>query len=189
MKIFMCSSKAADRKFCYVSRHISPYDAPMSQGKPLLPLLQEFGAERVDFEIDEDRGGLELPDLVGNRLNYLVMRNPVVEAIDAKFEFGPHEKAAVALLKKRKKVHSADYTVINPHGQVDVLDESQSEFDAGGFVQIFGKYALSAAKIPKDRDVYRAKGLVSGYLFSERLVDFIRAQHYTNFEFTEVRVS
>ena len=152
-------------------------------------MLREHGAERVDFEIDEDSGALELPDLVGNRLNYLVMRNPVVEAIDAKFKFGPHDKAAVALLKKRKKVHSTDYKVINPHGQVDAIDKNQSELDADGDVQIFGKYALSAAKIPKDRDIYRVKGLVAGYLFSERLVDFIRAQKYTNFEFSEVRVS
>jgi hypothetical protein len=191
MKVFNCGSEATDPKFCFVSSHTSAYDGPMAEGTPLRPLLQEFGDERVSFEIDEDEGGLELPDLVGNQLNYLVMRTPVLAAIEKKFQLGPHDTAPAALLKKRKKVHSTDYTVVNPHGHVECLDASRSELEAGGepIVRIFGRYALKGSAIPKDRDIFRVKGLVSGYIFTGRLVEFIREQKYTNFGFTEITVS
>jgi hypothetical protein len=157
----------------------------------LTPVLERKGASRVDLDLDEDRGGLDLPDLVGGRLNYLVMRNAVVEAIAAKFTLDPHDRAAVALINSKKRVHSGDYTVVNPHGQVDCIDPAHSELDDGDetFVRIFGKWALKATAIPKDRDIFRVKGLASGYIFSERLVDFIRDKQYTNFQFTDVTVS
>jgi len=191
MKVYRCESKATDRKYCFVSRHISPFDGPMSEGKPLTPVLEKKGASRVELDLDEDRGGLELPDLVGGRLNYLVMRNAVAAAIAAKFKLDPHDEAPVALINSKKRLHSGDYTVVNPHGHVDCLDPEQSELDGSDemFVRIFGKWALKASAIPKDRDIFRVQGLASGYIFSERLVDFILEKKYTNFKFADVTVS
>lgn len=190
MKVFICKSQATDKKFCYVSRHISALSSPLARGLPLTPLMEEYGESRVDLTLDEDRGGLELPDLVGNRLNYLILRNTVASALAKKFDFGPCEQAPVALINKKKRVHSADYVVVNPQGQLDVLDPERTELDGSGelFVKIFGKWALKPDAIPTDRDIFRVKGLPAGYFFSERIVDFIRGQKYTNVELTDVTV-
>jgi len=153
--------------------------------------MEEKGAKRVDLEIDEDQGGLELPDLVGTRLNYLIMRTAVAETIEEKFNLGPHEVAPAALINKKKRVHSTDYTVVNPHGRLECIDPNRSDLDGGEeiFVKIFGKWALKGDTIPTDRDIFRVKGLPSGYFFTERLVEFIGEQKYTNFEFGDVTVS
>src|SRR5262249_4830232 len=55
-------------------------------------------------------------------------------------------------------------------------------------VRIFGKWSLKADRVPADRDLFRVKGLI-GYLFSERLVDFIRKQKFKNFEFEDAKLS
>jgi hypothetical protein len=191
MKVHICRSKAVDKKYCFVSRHVSPLKSPISRGGELVPVMQEFGVERIDLELDEDRGALELPDLLGNGLNYLVMRSHVAETIGREFALGPHETAPIALINKKKRVHSSDYVVVNPHGRVECLDLERSQMDKNDpeFVRLLGKYSLLESAIPVDRDIFRVKGLAAGYLFSGRLVDFIRAQQYTNFQFDDVPVS
>jgi hypothetical protein len=192
MKIYLCKATPTDKQYCVVSRHLSPLSAPLLSGAPVAPVMERIGATRVEFEIDEDRGGLVLPDLVGARLNYLIISATAIKEL-SNLELGPHELVPAALFNKKKRLHAEGYGVLNPLGQVDCLDPSRSDLDDDGdgriFVKLFGKYALKANAIPADRHVFRVKGLAVGYMFSERAVEVIRNRNLTNFEFTDVPVS
>lgn len=192
MKLYYCNAEPANRKFCYVSSYISQFYGPLARGFSVASLLQEFEVNRLEIEIDEGEGGLELPDLVGTPINCLILRNRVAEDIIEHFEMGQYETVQTSLINEKKRVHSTDYTVINPLGFVDVLDPTRSDLvdDLGlKVVQIFGKFAIKKSAIPADRDIFRVQGLPLGYMFSERLVDFIHQQGYTNFTFADVVLS
>jgi hypothetical protein len=190
MKLYRCDLNPTDPRFCFVSHHMSPFDGPMAEGTPLAPVMKRKNVSQIRLDLDRDAGGVVLPDLVANRLNYLVVKRAVASIIEDRFALGPHEVAPVVLVDGAR-THSDDYAVINPHGQVDCLDVTRSELDGDSdqvFVRIFGSWAVNPAAIPSDRDIFRIRGLASGYIFTERLVDLIRAQRFTNFEFADVTV-
>ena len=63
--------------------------------------------------------------------------------------------------------------------------------EAGAFyrlVRIFGKWKLKASSISIELDLMRVKG-IPYYIFSERLVDFIKQRGFTNFPFDDVHLS
>ncbi len=192
MTIHMCKADASDKRYCFVTRHASPYSYPLSYGVPVQPALDENGDELITLDIDEIQGALELPDLVGNIQNYLLMRKACADKLLQEFEFGPHEVVPATLMNAKGRVHAADYVIINPHGKVECLDEQRSEMDGDDddpAVRLFGKFWLKNSLLPADRDVFRVQGIVSGYMYSERLVAFIRKQGFTNFVFHDVQLS
>ena len=189
MKLYKCTAKAEDRRYCFVSRHVTPWCNELDSGDPVEPVLKDEGVDTIDFDLDESRGGVELPDLVGTNKGILVVSNRVVEALREEFALDPCEVLAARLVNKKKRVHAEDYFALNPLGEVDCLDRSRSEMDdAGVLVRIFGKAVLSAASIPADRDIFRVQGVI-GYIFSQRLVDYIRQQGFSNFVFDDIAVA
>lgn len=88
---------------------------------------------------------------------------------------------------EKKRIHTNDVLVVNPLNAVDCLDWDRSQLDGdveNPMVRIFGKWSIKAERIPPDLDLFRVKGLI-GYLFSERLVEFIRNQKFEGFAFDE----
>lgn len=192
MKLYLCTSDAADRRYCTVTRHGSPLSAALAQGRPIAPILEELQEDTVRLEIDEHEGGLELPDLLGNERNYLVVRRACADALLPRFSAGPHESAPVTLINRKRRVHADDYVVLNPLGKVDCLDAGRSEMSGDTrhpVVRIFGEFRLRSAAVPEDRDIFRVQGLLLGYVFSERVVEYIRQQRFTNFVFEPVQLS
>lgn len=191
MKLYHCTSDPSDSRYCLVSSHGSPLSDPLAEGEPVQPVLDELQTDVVRLTLDESDGGLDRPDLVGNDQNYLLLRRGCADAILAGFSAGPHELVPVTLINKKKRVHADDYAVLNPLGKVDCLDVARSEMDGDAdnpAVRIFGKFALKAAALPADRDIFRVPGLM-GYMFSERLVEFIQRREFTNFVFSPVQLS
>lgn len=192
MKLYMCKTKPSEKHYCFVRRHGSPFSLPLSHGEPCRPVLEEYSADFVEMDLDENKGGLELPDVVGCGPNYLMMRKAVAEQLAAEFALGEHELIPIHLVNSKKRVHSDDYVAVNPLGKVDCLDTARSEMDDDDddpAVQIFGKFWLKRTALPTDRDLFRVNGVLIGYMFSERLVQFIGQQGYTNFVFEDVQLS
>ncbi len=174
------------------SRHPAEIAFHLAHGEIAGPTLAESGEDRVALDLDETRGALDLPDLVGNTRNYLVLRRSCLEAIQREHLLGDHETLPALLMNKKKRVHSDDYLILNPLGKIDCLDTARSDMSDDGLepaVEFLGKFFLSASRVPADRDIFRVRGVMVGYMFSERLVDFIRAQGYTNFVFEPVALS
>jgi len=190
MKFFTLDNEDIDSRYCFIDAGVS-VGTQIETGVPALPRMTELEEDALDLEMDEDSGGLELPDYVGNDNNLLTLRRGCAEAIAEGFDLGPHELLAARLINDKERVHADDYVVVNLIGLLECLDTVNSDMDGDPddpAVIIMGKWYLKAAKVPPERDLFRVKGVI-GYIFSERLVDFIRDQGFTNLNFIPVQVS
>ena len=190
MKLFQLQPEKYDRQYCFV-RGALPISISITLAEPAKSLLDDLGIDVLDVKMDEDTGGLELPDNVGNLKGMLLLRRACADRIRGEFAMGTHEWLPARLMNEKKRVHADDYGILNPVGREDCLDTSRSEM--GGdpddpAVRIFGKYWLDSKRVPSGRDVFRVVG-VAPYIFTERLVRFIETEGWTNFSFTPVQVS
>lgn len=192
MKMYFYDLERCEDRYCVLVGVRNPYAWELSLGEPAAALMKERGDKVMRLNIDEATGGLDLPDAVPNTDNLLVLRRRCADPILERFELGEHEALPVVLINSKGRVHAKDYVVVNPFGHVDCLDMERSEMDGDEddpTVRIFGKFWLEAARVPTDRDIFRVRGVGHGYMFSERLVAFIREQGFTNFVLHEVQLS
>ena len=192
MELHLCDLDPADERYCVADDRGTPYSYELACGEPAAALMKERGDDAMQLHLEESEGGLELPDVVPNTDNLLVLRKRCAEEILAAHDVGDHEALPVVLIDGRGRVHAKDYVVVNPFGLTECLDMERSEMngdDEHPVVRIFGKFWLDASRVPQDRDIFRVKGLGHGYIFSERLVQFIRDRGFTNFLLQPVQLS
>lgn len=187
MKIFQLEDIETDARYCFVDPSL-PCGADITTGLPATPEIERLGLDVLDLPMDEDQGGLELPDYVSNTVNMLVLRRASAEAIATQFAVGPHEMLAARLINEKQRVHSEDYVILNPLGAFDCVDQQNSDMQPGPWVNPYGKWYLRRTLVPADRDLFRVDH-VGGYFCSERLVSFVQAQRFTNFAFKPVLLS
>ena len=189
MNLFLLDSIDTDPRFCFTNTNF-PFSVALSSGAPAAPMIARLKLDLIDFQLDEDRGGLELPDYVSNTKNMLFLRRAYAEAITAGFVIGEHEIWPVRLINSKSRLHSDDYVILNPLGRLDCLDRANSDMTPGvtlPMVNPWGKWCLSSKLVPLDRDLFRVLGVV-GYFFSERLMSFSMTQRFTNLRFRPVTV-
>ena len=192
MKIYRYNLDPGEDRYCVADDPGTPYAFELSSGEPAEALMKERGDAAMRLNVDETEGGLDFPDVVPNVDNLLVLRKRCAKPILARFELGDHEVLPVVLINSKGRVHAKDYVVVNPFGMFDCLDVQRSEMNGNEdrpVVRIFGNFWLDVSRVPTDRDIFRVKGLVSGYMLSERLVAFIHEQGFTNFVLHEVHLS
>jgi hypothetical protein len=118
--------------------------------------------------------------------NHLTVSCRFAEALAAKFNIGSCELLPARVRdEKKKKIYIPQMMVVNPIEAVDCLDWDNSELDDDveyPLVRIFGKWSLKTERVPTNLDLYRVKGLI-GYIFSERLVDFVYNEKFKGFTF------
>ncbi|HWB81319.1 MAG TPA: hypothetical protein VG755_40430 [Nannocystaceae bacterium] len=189
MKIFQLETIETDRRYCFVNPMI-PCGGALSEGLPAAPDMTRLDLDVLDLQMDEDEGGLLLSDYVSNTDNLLVLRRGCADVIVTDFLVGGHEVLPARLINEKQRVHSDDYSILNPLGKVDCVDRQNSDMDksANPWVNPWGKWYLRGSLVPTDRDLFRAQCVV-GYFFSERLVAFIQAQAFTNLRFRPVAIS
>lgn len=176
-----------DPRYCYIEPRI-PCD--FIEGLPARPTMERLGLKGLDLQM-EDEGGLELGDYVSNTSGILALRRGVADAILAGFDVGEHELIPARLINEKGRVHSDDYAILNPLGELDIIDRERSDVSVDEdytAVNTLVPWAIHARLIPAGRDLFRALGL-PGYIFSERLVAFIEASTFSNFAFRPVELS
>lgn len=179
-----------DPRYAFVKMPL-PVGAEMTLAEPAMPKMEKLGLDALDLPMDEDMGGLELSDSVSNASNHVALRRACIDAILKDHDIGEHELLPCRLINEKGRVHADDYVLINLLGKVDCLDQQHSELDTNVdflHVAFMGKWSLEAAKIPPGRDLFRADGVL-GHIFSDRLVQFIADQGFTNFAFEPVVVT
>ena len=190
MKLFELESSESDRPYCFIWASI-PFSIALIDGDPILPGMSENEMTYLDLGMDEDAGGLKLPDRVGNTQSMLILRDKCLNAINEHFNLGEYEVLPARLINEKKRVHADDYAVVNLLERFDCLDIEKSDMDdnkKNPGVQIFGSYWLKEVLIPGDRDLFRVKGVID-CIFSEKLVQFIKSKGFTNFFFKPVQLS
>lgn len=150
-----------------------------------------FEEMAVGLPIDESAGGLALPDCVANTQCLLLVSRSCADYMTGAFQLGKCEVLPVHLINEKQRVHARDYAMMNPIGAIDCLDRSRSELrmSSDGEVLAVKKYVLNEGKIPRGLDLFRVKDDVFQYFFSQRLVDSLGAEGYSNFVFEPVPVA
>ena len=186
MRIFRLNADGADEKFCFVEGAFA-YDSGLQGGGAVLAEMKADGVDVLEYQLDETQGGLEIGDYFSTTTNHLPLSRRFADALATKFTLGPHELVPARIKNEKGRIHVKDAVIVNPLEGIDCLDWDQSELDGDAedlMVRIFGKWSLKASRVPHDRDVFRVKGLI-GYLFSERVVDFVHKQNFKNLEFED----
>jgi hypothetical protein len=181
---FRLKAFEADARYCFVEGAFR-YDTQLQQGGEALPRMREDGVEILEYRLDETAGGLEAGDYFTTTTNHLPVSRQCAEAITSGFNVGPHERVPARIRNSKGRIHVADVVILNPLGRIDCLDWERSDLNKNKenpMVRILGKWSLKADRIPADRDLFRVKGLI-GYVFSDRLVEFIRDQKFKNLAF------
>jgi hypothetical protein len=184
MKVFYFNDEDADRKWARVTG-ASRFHADLVLGDPILPNLSPGESALNVYKLDEDAGGLKVGDYFPNTDTHLPLRRSCADAILADFKVGPYELIPAQIINSKGRIHADDIVILNPLGRINCLDWDNSELDDDQddpTVRIFGRWSLKAKLVPSDRDIFRVKGLI-GYLFSERLVNFIAKRGFEPFGF------
>ena len=187
---FRLNPFACDAKYCFVEGAFR-YDTELQQGGEALPRMRADGVELLEYRLDETQGGLEVGDYFTTTTNHLPLTRACADAIAAQFDLGPHECVPARVRNSKGRIHVADVVILNPLGRIDCLDWEKSDLNknpTNPMVRVLGKWRLKADRVPQDRDIFRVKGLI-GYVFSDRLVDFIGGQKFKNFEFEPAALS
>ncbi|MEM9456552.1 MAG: double-CXXCG motif protein [Myxococcota bacterium] len=192
MKLYRYCSDPASNRYCTLAFEGFFGSLQIATSSPALAIMKDHGNLPLRFPLDEARGGLALPDVVPDASDRLVLRRSCLDAIASSHNLGHYEAIPMLLINSKGRIHSDEYVIVNVIGEADCLDFERSEMcNAGRFpaVRIFGKFWITRSRIPEDLHIFRAKGVCTGYMFTERLVDFIRQQGFTNFAFRDVQLS
>jgi hypothetical protein len=187
---FRLNPFACDARYCFVEGNFR-YDAELQRGGEALPRMSADGVDVLEYNLDESQGGLEVGDYFTTTTNHLPLSRKCAEVIIAEFDIGPHECVPVRIKNAKGRIHVPDAVILSPLGRIDCLDWENSQLNKSKenpMVRILGKWRLRADRVPEDRDLFRVKGLI-GYVFSDRLVDFIRRKKFKNFEFEPAELS
>jgi len=191
MKAYYCATNPTEKRFAYVSDFMSPVGAAIVRGVQGQPIMLERNEPALTMHIDESKGGLELPDLVCGLANTFIVRRSVAETMAAELTLPDHEVLPVILMNSKDRVHSDDYVVLNLIGSQPGMDPEQSDMNPKeDFVLRFmGKFTIKGADWPGELDLFRLHGQPVGFIFSERLVQLITREGWTNFKYKEVPVT
>ena len=130
----------------------------------------EYPQDAKIFMSDEEPG-VELPDLVPNTGNILIVSKRLKDGMTAANR-GPVQYLPLAIYNHKKRLASSDYFIVNPIGPMDVLDTTAStiQYHEGQVVQVT-KYVLDAKKMAQAPDIFRIKENPEACVVSERVVD------------------
>lgn len=149
----------------------------MSVGRPM-------GAEyppNARMFCERHRPGVELPDLVGNTRDLLILSKRVKDRLEQAAP-GPVEYLPLSIINHKKRLASADYFIVNPLGTVDCLDLDRSEIDwfEGDVVRI-KKYVLDPAKLRNAPELFRIRENPRTYVITQALAARLLPPTPTNF--------
>jgi hypothetical protein len=190
MAYFRMNPVECDSKFCNVTGAFF-CGTQLLRGGPILEPMKKRGIERLTYTLDEEAGGLRVGDYLTNTQSELVLKRACAEAIVTEFDVGPHELISAEVKNEKGRVHAADITVLHPVLTNDCLDWEKSRLDRDEdypMVRLFGAWSLNGKKVPPKLDLFRVKGLF-GFIFSERLVEFINKKGFENFVFENAKVT
>lgn len=179
--------------YCFVSK--GPIGMPPAyRDNPSMGI--EVGAHypgepgAVGVPLDESTGGLELPSYVANTQSLVIVSARCAAHMSESFDLGKYEILPVRLINEKGRVHAEGYAMVNPIGSVDCVNKAKSKIalTPRGKVALIEAYALDSARIPEGRDLFRVPEYPCDYFFSQRLIDALASNGFTNFNFEPVEV-
>jgi hypothetical protein len=134
--------------------------------------------------------GIKLSSLIGNTRNYLIV-NTEVKAVILDFCGASNlEVLPFTLFNHKKRVHSTEYSIINPIGYVDCVNHAASDIrylstDPSKIVAV-RKFVLNPANLANAPDLFRVAEDREKYFISERIAKVWQEHNFSNIFLTEV---
>ena len=143
----------------------------------------------VTLKLDDDYpDSIKKGSFIGNALSMLIADSKTVKIIKDFVKSGVCYYPFV-LLDHKGRVHSKDYSIINPIGAYDYLniDKSKIDFEDGEIEAIY-ETVLDASKLADDHHLFRISPATGYYFISEGLKKALEDQNTTNMVLTEINV-
>jgi len=140
--------------------------------------------------LGEEYPGLRLESFVGNTKSMLVVSSALRALLEKWCQGLEVEYLPVHIYNHRKRLHSSDYSIINPLGTFDCLDQTASDVKRLGTEVIrLRRIVLSPEKLKSAPHLFRIPEDPTVYVVSEPLVKAIEAGGFTNVIFDELEIS
>lgn len=146
------------------------------------------------IRMSERSPGLTVSTLIGNTMSLLVLHRDAVGELTDKAKVGEVELLPFTLLNHRDRVASDAHLVVNPIGTVDSLDLERSDIVWKGGVPMsrplmVNRVVLQGSLLADVPDLFRPTGDPSRYVISERAVESLRGNGFTNLRAYPIEVS
>lgn len=142
----------------------------LCRGEPVPP--EEY-PENAQILMSDSEPGMQVPDLVSNTCNLLIVSRRVKEAFEAVNQ-GPVQFLPITIINHKKRPASNDHFIVNPLGTVDILDTKASKIVyLNGEVVKVDTYVVDPQKAQQAPDLFRVKENPEAYVISQRIADGI----------------
>ena len=193
MKYYLLNFLSRDGVYCFCESRPTGNYFPAYKMTKGLSVAEKYPEDpySVELSLDSDYTGLKLASFIGNTGGLVILDKEVATFLENHLTLGDTERFSFTLMNEKGRVHSKDYVFFNILGSWDCLDLERSEIDADedGYVYSIDKVVLDARKLEEAPDIIRIQEDPARVLFSQRAVDVIREQGFTNFHFKDVEIT
>jgi hypothetical protein len=167
-----------DGRYCHLLK--MPGDmknmALPSRGKPMGALY----ADARDFRMSESSGGMQVPDVITNAFNYLMVTEKLKLQIEASAKGAKIEYLPFRVINHKGRVAAESCFIVNVLGTIDCADKSASEgLETAiykGEYTIADRITLIDGKIPKSTNIFRTSLFPPGVWLSADLRKTLEGQ-------------
>jgi hypothetical protein len=145
-------------------------------------------ADDVLVHLDVERRGVKLASRLANTQRLLALSVQALTALTAELDLGRCESHPFLLINHKGRIHSREYTFVNPLEQRSIAHETArfERFEATGRIFDCEEWVLDSSKLEGAPDLLRSAELPYEYFASERFVAAVARLDLSNFTFIEV---
>lgn len=166
------------------------YDTPEDLENFHLPARgKPFGddiPERLEFHMAAEEPGFNVPDLVWNAFNYLIVSDAFKKLLEDNLRHQQVEFIPCSIINHKGRVAVDNYFVVNIIGALDCVDMANTNATPGmrkGQINIIKKLNIFPEKIPAEIDIFRIKERPGLMLVSHNLKEKIEKNSLSGVEF------
>ena len=178
-----------NKKLAIVSERVPElgiYSHYPARGKPI---TDRYPAD-ARTHLQPGHRGTKLSSLVGNTFGWLIVSTEFKESIVQ--NSGPIEILPLAIYNHKKRLHSADYWVINPLGSIDCVDRDKSAIvyldDTKADVVGVDKFVFRKDRLEKAPGIFRVLEAPTAYFINQTLARSLKDKDCTNIFIDEIDV-
>lgn len=169
-----------DEELCFLDKapkDLGARSAYLARGKS----VKGFYPEDPRIDLSEENPGLRLASFIGNIRRMLVVSPPLRALLETWCQGQDVEYLPVHIYNHRGRLHTKEYSIINPLGAFDCLDRDRSEVEMmDDEVLSVERIVLSPKKLERAPHLFRVREDPGVYVVSEALSEVMRAGAFTN---------
>lgn len=160
------------------------YASSLAHGHAVAPHMPE----NPRIKLRDENPGLGLPGFIGNTCGFLILSSTGVRIVREMCPDQPFEVFSFELINHKNRVHSIDYSIVNPLTKIVCLDTAASEARLGkrGNVISVKRVVLKRQALVDAPHLFRIAEMPGRYVFSQALGKKLDEAGVTNVRGTQV---